>query len=163
MRPRIPIIGSVCPSIRPLVRSSIHWSVGHAYVKNGKIDSVTSSCNHFIMRTHRWPYGPCLCLNQFVIRLDTSWLIDPFRPKTPKNALFSQRACRMIYFRCILSREVTRTIYQKLKGGRIKRKQLNRNSYSTAFVFSDHPVFHGMAHDAARPSARPSVCPSCFL
>ena len=39
--------------------------------------------------------------------------------------------------------EGRRNVKEIVKGGRIKRKQLNRNSYSTAFVFSDHPVQRG--------------------
>ena len=49
----------VCPSVGRSVRPSVRRSAGHAFVKNGKIDTVTSSYNHFvIVSTHRWPYGP---------------------------------------------------------------------------------------------------------
>jgi hypothetical protein len=64
----------VCPSIGQSVRRS----AGHAFAKinenrsfstnQSKLEETMpfmSSCNHSIMRTHRWPYGPCF-LRTFV-------------------------------------------------------------------------------------------------
>ena len=58
-------------TVYPSIGLSVHWSVCHASVnvfqqvkeRESQEEShvVTSSHNHFIiMRTHRWPYGPCL-------------------------------------------------------------------------------------------------------
>ena len=69
MRPRISITGSVLPSVRPLVRRLVGWSVTLSsqtreidildqIVKKNHV--ITSLCNNSISkRTHRWPYGPC--------------------------------------------------------------------------------------------------------
>ena len=57
-------------TVYPSIGLSVHWSVCHASVnvfqqvkeRESQEEShvVTSSHNHFIiMRTHRWPYGPC--------------------------------------------------------------------------------------------------------
>ena len=61
-------------TVYPSIGLSVHWSVCHASVnvfqqvkeRESQEEShvVTSSHNHFIiMRTHRWPYGPCLWSN----------------------------------------------------------------------------------------------------
>ena len=75
MRPRISITGfvrrsvgrSVCPSVGPLV--TLSWKAREIIifeqiiVGRGILDEyhvITSLYKHFIiMRTHRWPYGPC--------------------------------------------------------------------------------------------------------
>ena len=69
MRPRISITGSIRPSVRrsvrryvgPLVRLLLKTreiNIFDHIVKKNHV--ITSSYNHFIiMRTHRWPYGPC--------------------------------------------------------------------------------------------------------
>ena len=52
------------------LRPSVGRSVGHDFVKNGKIDAIGSSYNHFIiMRTHRWPHEPYSSSSSFIVRL----------------------------------------------------------------------------------------------
>ena len=55
------ILPSVCQSIDQSVRLSwIPLQQVEARVRQNEYHIITSSYNHFIIiRTHRWPYGPC--------------------------------------------------------------------------------------------------------
>ena len=74
-------------TVYPSIGLSVHWSVCHASVnvfqqvkeRESQEEShvVTSSHNHFIiMRTHRWPYGPCSAAPVHITMiLDGRWIL----------------------------------------------------------------------------------------
>jgi len=98
MRPRISIRGSVRPSVGRSVgrsvRPSVRWwrfrKKTRKIIIFEQIIVVSSSRNLFIiMRTHRWPYGPCLFINERHGFLEINRMVFSF--------LFLH-VCRMTYF-----------------------------------------------------------------
>ena len=84
-------------TVYPSIGLLVHWSVCHASVnvfqqvkeRESQEEShvVTSSHNHFIiMRTHRWPYGPCFC--------NDDSMKDILLPKATRTINLVKKNCR---------------------------------------------------------------------